>query len=88
MKPFYRYNGLSDECPCGSRHTYKDCCFHSDLWGFMGALVLIAITVLLPVGSWVLRALWAIIGVLMWLSLLQRVREWFVKRRARTAQQR
>lgn len=88
MKPFYRFTRLSDECHCRAGHIYKECCFHSDLCGFIGAVVLIALSLLLPPGGWVLRIVWAIGGVVVWFFVFKRIRGWFAKRRVRTGRQR
>jgi len=56
---------------------------HTDLWRFIGAVVLILFTLFLPADSLTLRIIWAIGGVVLWVCLFYGVREWFVKRRAR-----
>jgi len=87
MKPFYRYARLTDECQCGSGHAYKGCCFKSELCGFIGVVLLMALTLLLPSGSWVWRIVVAILGVAFWLSVVWRIREWFTERRDKAGKQ-
>ncbi len=86
MKPFYHFTGPKDVCYCGSGHIYKDCCFRSDLLGFIGAVALVVLSLFLPAGGWVLRMVWAIGGVVLWFCVFQRIREWFAKRRTNAGQ--
>ena len=84
MKPFCRYAKLSDDCHCGSMRPYRACCFRGETIGFVVAMGVLSALLFLSSGTVLYRIIRAGFGLLTWVCILACLREWFVRKRAKT----